>query len=445
MEVAVAKTGLWMGCSLWLIGGAIGHAQDNVKIERQPIHGGVNYEYGVIREGYDELRNTKYNSITINKTAAWFVQEATVNDRLHLAFGFGGLFFYRFPEQSGNPDFNVKYWAGGLSQAYGTYSWGDLDGSPVRLTGGLFSYKYNPDSRNLGEYLFRSYAYPNTIFTGVWDYANNSKASLFGLNLSVPLLDGKFRNNLILNREENVFPLHDWSLSYLAGFRPENGLVDIGAGVMFERLISQRPSRTTPERDINGYVETANGTFLIGDPANTLPGDTSYYTFKSIKAIARASINPQVLFPNSILGPEDLKLYGEVAVLGVKDYPILYDKLANRIPLMLGFNLPTFGLLDVFSVEVERWTNPNLNSTAIVRRAEVPKPYSTSPLDSAYTKDDFKWSIFAKKSVFNTLSVILQVANDHLRPIASDFNPAWTEVSTEPSHWYWLFRFELGI
>lgn len=443
----MTKTNKVLGCALWLLGSALAQAEDGVKIEREPIHGGVNYEYGVIQEGYDELRNDKYNGITINKTGAWFVQEATVNERLRLAFGFGGLFFYRFPEQSGNPDFNVKYWAGGLSQANGTYSWGDLQGTPTQLTGGLFPFKYNPDSRNLGEYLFRSYAYPNTIFTGVWDYANNSQASLFGLNLSVPLLGGKIRNNLILNREENVFPLHDWSLSYLAGFRPGNGLVDLGAGVMLERLISQRPSRTTPKRDINAYVTTPAGVHhLVGSPTDSTPGDTSYYTFKSIKAVARASINPQALFPdNGFLGAHDLKLYGELAVLGFKDYPILYEKRADRIPFMVGFNLPTFKLLDIFSVEVERWTNPNLNSTAIVRRAEVPKPYSTIPLDSAFTEDDLKWSVFAKKTVLSSFAVVLQVANDHLRPIASDFNPAWTEVSTDPKHWYWMFRFELGI
>ena len=445
----MVKRILIIGSALCAFGTAPGHAEGKPKVELKPIRGGVNYEYGVIKEGYDELRVTRYHDVTVNKTGAWFVQEATVNERLTIAFGFGGLFFYRFPEQSGNPDFNVKYWAGGLSQANGTYSWGDPENNPIKLTGGLFPFKYNPDSRDLGEYLFRSYAYPGTLFTGVWDYVDNSRASLFGLNLSVPLLDNKIRNNLILNREENVFPLHDWSLSYLVGYAPENRAVDLGLGVMAERLLSQRPSKTTPERaDANGYVTTAAGTHhLVGSEVDSTPGDTNFYSFKSIKAVARASFNPQAFFPNSVLGPEDLKIYGEVAVLGFKDYPVLYDNIADRMPMMFGINLPTFGLLDVFSVEVERWTNPYYNSTSIVRRQEIPKPFlidGRSP-DSTWTQDDIKWAVFAKKTVIPGLTGVLQVANDHLRPIASDFNPSWTEVSTTAAHWYWMFRFELNI
>ncbi len=64
--------------------------------------------------------------------------------------------------------------------------------------------------------------------------------------------------------------------------------------------------------------------------------------------MARASFDIKGIFPMDFLGEEDLKIYGELAILGLKDYPGHYNDFSKRIPMMLGFNLPFFGLLNLF-------------------------------------------------------------------------------------------------
>jgi hypothetical protein len=45
----------------------------------------------------------------------------------------------------------------------GTYSLGDMERPFLTLGFGVFPFKYNPDVRNLGEYLYRTGTYPPTM------------------------------------------------------------------------------------------------------------------------------------------------------------------------------------------------------------------------------------------------------------------------------------------
>ena len=74
------------------------------------------------------------------------------------------------------------------------------------------------------------------------------------------------------------------------------------------------------------------------DPS--LPDSTGHYTFAGTKLMARASFDFKPFFKSfsdRFLGPNDLKIYSEAAILGVKDYPGYYSKLRDRIPRMIGF------------------------------------------------------------------------------------------------------------
>jgi hypothetical protein len=72
---------------------------------------------------------------------------------------------------------------------------------------------------------------------------------------------------------------------------------------------------------------------------------------------------------NALLGMDktktgDFNLYGEVAQLGLKNYPIFYTQFAQRLPIMLGLSIPTFGICDHLSLEAEYLKNPNAESIA---------------------------------------------------------------------------------
>src|SRR6185436_11377689 len=85
-------------------------------------------------------------------------------------------------------------------------------------------------------------------------------------------------------------------------------------------------------------------------------GDTTLYTHRGIKVMGMASIDfKRLLGLESPFGEKDLRLYGEAALIGVKNYGTIYAKRGERVPFMVGFNLPTFGFLDFLSIEYERY------------------------------------------------------------------------------------------
>jgi hypothetical protein len=75
----------------------------------------------------------------------------------------------------------------------------------------------------------------------------------------------------------------------------------------------------------------------------TEPDDTAYYSYKSIKSVARWAIDIKKMIPIAALRKEDLRIYGEVAVLDWVGQDTLYKRSAlnERIPLMAGLNVPT--------------------------------------------------------------------------------------------------------
>ena len=414
---------LYMGC-LMALALATPILAKGIKIERKPLQVNGAWEVGqAMKLAWEEVQDSNQ---VIQRVSIGFLQQTTVNDRLNLYLGIGGLFFNPYPAIVGQWGSQRRYFATALTQARALYSFGDLENPSFQINLGFFGYKYNPDAKNLGEYLFRSSAYPNFIRTGGYEIINSAAAAMQGLQLIHNM--GPFTHNLFLTTETEFAPLHDFSLSYVASMKV-GSVLDLGAGVNFNRLIPVRPSLESRKLNENSYIVGA---------------DTLHYTFQSTKLMGRASFDPKGYFGESALfGQEDLKLYSEVAVLGVKNYPKYYEKIADRTPIMVGFNIPTFNLLDVFSVEYERYTNPYPNDWFQVLRNSYPIPYQKDSTD--FTKTKYKWSLYARKTITPGFGMLAQVASDHFRTLDNEWQPNHREVVTDKDHWYYMIKFNFGI
>ena len=168
--------------------------------------------------------------------------------------------------------------------------------------------------------------------------------------------------------------------------------------------------------------------------------------------MGRVSLDFKGFLPSvvtDLLGPEDLKLYSEVAVLGWDNYPNVlpnggqaltygYTERYQRTPFTVGFNIPTFKILDLLNTEVEYLNSPYYNS--IVGPFYLMSPIPTSgPFDHTH----LKWSVYTKKTIGTRMSIVAQVANDHIMPKSLNDDVAWndyTDVTLRHGDWWWNLR-----
>jgi len=181
-----------------------------------------------------------------------------------------------------------------------------------------------------------------------------------------------------------------------------------------------------------------------------------YFTQTGLIAMVHASIDFKKLFHSESFGDKELRLYGEAAILGIQDYPVFYTDITQRIPIMAGFNLPTFGCLDLLSVEMEYYKSPYLNSYAALVEFNSAVPQHVLGSDevrsgSSYAditkKDDFSWSILAKKNIVGSVYIAAQAARDHIRTVSVETwtAPEPTQVLGRSSDWYWMLQFGFAI
>ena len=183
----------------------------------------------------------------------------------------------------------------------------------------------------------------------------------------------------MLTSETHDYPLLDGTLTGLVSNRLFN-FFEVGAGISFQRLFPVDDNITAQKTNPSSEFFEENG-------------DTTHYSFSATKLMARASINPQRFIPefkippsiifgnHPFFGKEDLKVYAEVAILGLNNY-VAYDSIADslgvnhwqkvpdsinyyddkmiagifpadRTPVMLGIDLPTnplisYGILPFF-------------------------------------------------------------------------------------------------
>lgn len=479
---------------------ASAHAEEEHKIEYHPLSIGALEEFGQLGRGVYLMGPSQKGEIWthdwIDHFGAFLTKEAVVDDHLFLSGGLGGIFQFRKPElvDPGFPGSQRKGFFIGPTVATAEYRFGSVDAPWLSLTAGMFPYKYNPDAANLGEYLYRSGAYPGYTVTGGYALINNTAAYLQGFKAAIRA--GEFHADVLMTTETGLAPLYDWSLGIIADYSVAGGLLDLGAGVDFKRLLQVKPSRTSPHREANGYFRYQGNNYstnldyysyqaefyrkkgtpegdakaaaiqarydlveglLNADSAAAKP-DVHYYTNAGTLLMARASLDIKKLWNSEMFGPEDLKLYAEAALLGVKDYPVFYERRGDRIPVMAGFNLPGFRIFDLISVQMEYYKSRWLNNTSQIANDALPLPFfpiandtvaSRTDWNDLARRDDWKWSVLVQKKIAGFITLSGQVANDHLRMVSSRYyyGPQYdhNEITVSKDDWYWMTQISWGI
>ena len=451
------------------------------------IHGQAWMDYGRIVNAADTVVNVlnpdnilNYNGNSMQGLGAQFTAVADLSENLESAFGFG-VIKASHAEGSGQYKFMmISLFQNFVTQSRLTWYHGDKSDPNLSLTVGGFPYDYNPDVKNLGLYLLRGSVYPGILMGGFGDFnTDSSKSTLLGLKAHHAI--GNFSQDLILNSERDIPPTFDWSLAYFA--RYSLGALTLGGGVNFYRLIPYNAALETPGKDTNLVNGSDRAHYLEVDNSNPALPDTTFFSFQGTKVVGTISLDFKELFgKEESMGPDDMKLYAEAAILGLKNYGRAYGKISERIPVMAGFNIPTFGILNHVSLEVEYYGARYRNDLALVGYNDVvadwttqrhlqpsPKPVTDADYhidslgyfrkatgDSVYvrgtasdkenvTQDNWKWSLYMDKVVAKHVQFIAQVANDHFRPrpvasglITSEGGTA--EAFASPKDWYYMLR-----
>jgi hypothetical protein len=350
-------------CLFALLGSVLAVSAQEPDVRINPVSIGASQELGLIRKGQYTTKTPKavpFEDDWVDHFGASIGMSAVVNDRLHVSAGLGGIFQFRKPESV-----NVGY-EGSQRKAFfigpateAVYHFGEDPNAPfLKLGMGNFWYKYNPDASNLGEYLFRSEGYPTYTYTGGYSIIGSAGSQLQGFKAL--FRQGNLTLDLFLTTETSLAPFYNWSPGAILGYSIAGGLLDLGAGVNFKHLLQVKPSRSQQSNNENGYFKhngewyyatssfygerssfhyergTAQDTVLgdadarrselvdslLGEPGT----DVKYFDARSNLVMARATLDPKKLFESGIFGPQDLKLYAEVGVLGTKNYPIFYKK-----------------------------------------------------------------------------------------------------------------------
>ena len=468
------------------------------------IHGQAWTESGRIMKSSDTLGTTSRKIESLDLSGNWlqsagaqFTAIADLGSNLEGAFGFGAI---RATQSLGQGQFSylaISLFQNFITQARLTYFQGDRDAPWLSISMGNFHYNYNPDVKNLGAYLLRGPVYPGILSSGFQHASiDSTRSNILGLRLHHAM--GIFSHDVIIKNEFDIPPTLDWSVAYVAKLKL--GSFEFGGGANFYRAIAYNKELETPGHlpdsllfgakrfrfiDLGDSISSDTVTDAFGNTTITVNyKDSVFYTHQGIKLMAMFSLDLKPLFNSSSKNPDDLKLYGEGAVIGLKNYGKAYNDIARRIPLMVGFNFPTFGWFDHVSLEFEYYRSlyrpdlANVGNVDIIAdwtREERPQPspkpvtyadYGIDPLGNwikpngidtvmnvlgttmdveHLTQDDLKWSVFIDKTVQKHLIFTAQIASDHYRPrsVATGliFGDAGTaEAFSALSDWYFMLR-----
>ena len=218
--------------------------------------------------------------------------------------------------------------------------------------------------------------------------------------------------------------------------------------------------------DTSGMVvqTDANGN-VVSDQASRQAAQVTHseeLTRAAVNVMGRVELDiGEMLGVSAATGP--FKLYSEIALLGVKNQPVYYENRLQRMPVMVGLHVPTFGLLDLLAVETEYLSNPyqdsqqelsiNLNESLVgpsMPLPDLPQGAYDAPRfqPTAIHGDDWKWSVHAVRTLTPGLKAKVQVANDHMR--LKNFDVAGILPSSYPqtamkSEWYYMAHLEWAL
>jgi len=448
--------------------------EDSVKIR---FHGYVGFETeeivaGRFRAASRAVVDHRWGGNTIGNLTA----DVTLNERAKALLTLEGRWWLgNFPQEfttavhQGLENYAAFY----VYQAQGIYSILRDENRSLDFSFGIIPFKYNPEVKNLGEYLFRSMCYPGIIFSG-FDFAQDRLSGL-RLNYRQHTSLGDLTADAFILSEREIRPFGDISFAGVVDFN-FNKVVDFGLGAELSHAISVNSRFTTPRADNTTLYAVGNP--LYDSAGTTIIGykDSSFYTFAGTKLMAHVTLDPLFFLRDSDFGRllgEGGKIYGEAIILGLKNYPrndslrmpdgsisngrnpYGYDTLMNKMPITFGINVPVPYLLDVCAVEFEYYQMRYPDNYTDVFENNRPLPYSyftdlsvVGYPQNTYTKsDNWKWSIYMKKNITKNFHVVAQAARDHQRWSIPGFIwdkcSDWEDICTRPSYWIWNLKGEV--
>jgi hypothetical protein len=417
------------------------------------FHGAGWWQQGLIGKTTDTLvSQNNYSGNVLMNTGALFNMNFDFNPNLQGALGIGAI-------KQHNPlgtfqASNVKNLGYGnytfINLAKFTYN-ADGTGNKTRLkfTAGLFDYKYDDNIRNLGLYLIRGTVYPQLLVSGFETGEMVGSANMEGFHLQSDF--GDFTQDVLLISEMHMFPRYDFSALYIGKYS-FGGVLELGGGVNFYHYLPINADVTSPSDALYDPKEGSGKNRL--DPKFALPivngnGDTAgyeWYSNKGIVLMGRFMLDfKPITGTGGIFGPEEFKLYGEAALIGVKNYEVIYKNRMERMPLMLGVALPAWRILDELKLEVEYFKNPYMPNSAKVVKNTSPIPIDEhlgkdadgKPIVYDVKADDVKWSLYLSKVLAGHVKLSGQIANDHSRfGTGRPLDPSYDETLSALKDWY---------
>ncbi len=403
--------------------------------------------------------------LPLNRANVSVVQSVAV-DNFDVLVGISGLIWWPYGGGVSNASERAMNVRPMIPVARARWRFGDAETNSGAFLLGTFSHKYNPDARNLGEYLYRSGTYPGYLWTNEgWLLMNRAAHRAYGGLLTLSHFGGAFTQNFSLFMQTNYHPVGDFSPGYDFGYK--HPWFEVGGGVVLNQYLAMRPSFHTPKADENTYIRvtdtSTNTVEYVGpkDRQNAGFGPNSAtevlhrWTQKGIKVMGRAALNLNSLLPEEIRNPEDLRVFAEIALLGVENQDLFYEDPVERMPIMFGINLPTYRWLDLLSVQVE-YQKARFNNFEIYNTQGLPvwttdfeqdsnDPVRLVPVADLKPEDNWKWSVHAKKTVNPVMTVYAQAASDHFRLTDGSLRASNVPVTSKPSEWYYLMRLEFTL
>ncbi len=448
--------------------------------ENEPNEIGAYMDLGQIVKGSYYTAGTQDNAkgIPLSRTGVYMTYAGISDKKFEVRLTAGGLFWYSF-SNGGEISDRILQFGPGVGEAQGIYSFGDPSDPSAKLQFGLFPYKYNPDANNLGEYLYRCDAYPNTIWNGGWSYLNSADYLAEGAHFNLPTFGGKVIHDFTLFIERGIEPTDDLSPGYTVTIKPTSFL-EFGGGLEWAHAFSFNPDAVTPKDLNNAYSKSTNTPYSLAlsnvgsvanlDPTNPLypiyrahdslywvrdsltlttpASQLGYYTFQAVKAMARISLDfGSLLNMPDLIPANSFKVYAEWAMLGIKNYPYYYKNPWQRMPIMAGVNIPTFKLLDKLNCEVEYYKSDWVDDISSVYNGNgFPLPATPTNPNAPTTK--WRWSVYASRHITKGLNIYAQAASDHERQLyAGPGGADYSTVSSTPfsRDWYYIIRLEYGL
>jgi hypothetical protein len=483
---------------------------------------------GRIENGYDEREIYDPSGMMLLRNYVNVGYTHQLDEHNLISMGVGGLFWKSYEKGGAAVGQKTIGFGPGISHAYMKYIFNEN----TDITYGFLNYKYNAAAKNLGEYLFRTEAYPTIVYTGGWSWMNSAAYSTVGGQFTWNVGNGLLKNDFVVFMEYFNSPVYDITPAYIATLKPVS-FITLGGAVALHRLITPTPGTKKELTQKFGYVkdvplpaEPNMATFRVLDPTGyytdrdtaadwvygteldtnllkqaifsnhssyldlysittpqdmilevdsttivtgrlgrvfsglrsdldsldpiaaadsiTYPSDTVSFELSTTKLVGFFELDIRALLGKTGDELGDFNIYGEVALIGTRNYPVYYTDYSQRLATMIGFSIPIPYVLDHLSFEMEYLKNPTVESIYSTYDQLKLIPDEKFRYDEI-TEDDFKWTLHAKRTINSYFTIYAQIANDHFRPKNAFAQPMYIPVTNKKNHWYWLLRLQWNI